>query len=103
MMPKTLDEEEDSDGLSLSSQSNDLNSRSATSKTSNTDKSGNASSEVQTELAKQETKLVKRSKALVLLVLLAAAAGCGTGKLRLGWTEKKSLRSSSNLPLRFFL
>jgi hypothetical protein len=103
MMPKALEEEEDSDGLSLvSSQSNEGNSSSASSKTWTTEKTA-TTSDAQSELAKQDNKLVKRSKALVLLVLLAAATVCGAGKLLLGWTERKSLRSSSKLPLPFFL
>jgi hypothetical protein len=79
MLPEILDE--DSDALSLSSQSNGGHSRSASSKSSSvTDKTGAHASDAQSELAQQETKLVKRSKVLVFFVLLAAAAGCGAGK-----------------------
>jgi hypothetical protein len=73
--------EEDSDVLSLSSQSDGGDARSATSKSSSmTDMTGAHASDAQSELAQQETRLVKRSKALVFFVLLAAAAGCGAGK-----------------------
>jgi hypothetical protein len=80
MLPKML--EDDSDVLSLSSKSDGGDTRSASSKTSSmTDTTGvNASDAPQSELAQQETRLVKRSKALVFFVLLAAAAGCGAGK-----------------------
>jgi hypothetical protein len=71
----------DSDVLSLSSQSDGGDSRSASSKSSSmTAKTGTHASDAQSELAQQETRLVKRSKALVFFVLLAAAAGCGAGK-----------------------
>jgi hypothetical protein len=70
MSPKALDEE----SRSLSSKNS-----SATDKTS----TAHASDAQSSELAQQETKLVKRSKALVLFVLLAAAAGLGAGKLLL--------------------
>jgi hypothetical protein len=79
MLPKMS--AKDSDVLSLSSQSNEGNSRCGSSKSSSmTDKTNAQASDTQSELAQQETKLVKRSKALVFLVLLAAAAGCGQGK-----------------------
>jgi hypothetical protein len=100
MMHKTLGKE-DNDGLSLSSESNEGNSRSASSERSSTDTTANES-DAQSEIAKQETNLVKWSKALVLLVLLAAAAGCGVGKLLLGWTQNKSLPSSSHVLLPIF-
>jgi hypothetical protein len=103
MMPKTLEEEEDSDGISLSSESSDEISRSASSKSVTTDTAAANASDAQSEIAKKETKLVKCSKALVFFVLLAAAAGCGAGKLLLGWTEKKYLRPSSDIPLPFSL
>jgi hypothetical protein len=78
MKPKTLEKEDSDDGRSLSSESNAENGRSA----SSTDTAANAS-DSQSEIAKQETKLVKCSQALVFLVLLAAAAVCGAGKLLL--------------------
>jgi hypothetical protein len=62
-----------------------------------TDKTNaNAPDARETELAKQETKLVKRSKCLVLFVLLAAATGCGAGKLllRLDRNETQPLLAS---------
>ena len=46
-----------------------------------TTSAGTSDAPEESELAQQETKLVKRSKCLVLFVLLAAAAGCGAGKL----------------------
>jgi hypothetical protein len=68
---------QDNNGISRSD-----SSRSDSSKNSSiTDKTGSHASEAQSELAQHETKLVKRSKALVFFVLLAAAAGCGAGKL----------------------
>jgi hypothetical protein len=87
MMPKTP-VKEDSDGLSLSSESNDENSRSASSKSSTLTATTANASDAQSEIAKQETKLVKWSQALVFLVLLAAAALCGAGKLLLGLDSK---------------
>ena len=89
--------DEDSDVLSLSSQSNEGMGKSISSMISSATGSKTSaiasSVALESELAQQETKLVKRSKCLVLFVLLAAAAGCGTGKLlmiRVG-TENKSL------------
>jgi hypothetical protein len=71
MSPGKLDE--DSDDLSQT-----------TIGTSTTERTNvNASYAQESELAQQETKLVERSKCLVLFVLLAAAAGCGAGKLLL--------------------
>jgi hypothetical protein len=79
MVPEMKDG--DSDVLSLSSQSDGGDTRSVTSKrSSTTDTTGANVPDAQSELAQQETRLVKRSKALVFFVLLAAAAGCGTGK-----------------------
>jgi hypothetical protein len=72
MSPEKLDEDSD-----------DLVSQ-PTIGTSTTERTNvNASYAQESELAQQETKLVKRSKCLVLFVLLAAAAGCGAGKLLL--------------------
>jgi hypothetical protein len=80
MVPEMKDG--DSDVLSLSSQSDGGETRSVSSKNSSMiDKTGaNVPDDAQSELAQQETKLVKRSKGLVFFVLLAAAAGCGAGK-----------------------
>jgi hypothetical protein len=77
MPPQKLDE--DVDDLSLMSHS----SRSVSmNRTSPSDKlNANAYDDRESELAQQETKLVKRSKCLVLFILLTAAAGCGAGKL----------------------
>jgi hypothetical protein len=97
IMPKTLVREHGDDAVSQSSHSNEEN---GSSKSSTTDKTATTSG-AQSEIAKQETKLVRCSKALVFLVLLAAAAVCGASKLLLGRTEIKSLRSSSYLPLPF--
>ena len=75
--------DQDSDVLSLSSQSsNEGISRGVSFKSSATNKTAlSASDTEESELAQHETKLVKRSKCLVFFVLLAAAAGCGAGKL----------------------
>jgi hypothetical protein len=70
MSPEMLDEDSDVEGSSRRSVS------------SSTDKTNsNASDAHESVLAQKETKHVKRSKYLVLFVLLAAAAGCGAGKL----------------------
>ena len=87
MSPEVLDDK-GFDVLSLSAQSNEGISRSVSSKISSTTGSKAsviASDALESELAQQETKLVKRSKCLVLFVLLAAAAGCGVGKLLMSW------------------
>jgi hypothetical protein len=79
MPPKTL-EEDSGDGLSLASQymSNDgSSSKSSCGASSNTDKTTNNSESQEPELARNETMLVRGSKALVFIVLLAATAGCG--------------------------
>ena len=76
--------DKDSDVRSLPSQSNEGISRSVSSSkisSATGSKTNVASDALESELAQQETKLVKRSKCLVLFVLLAAAAGCGAGKL----------------------
>jgi hypothetical protein len=82
---KNLKMSDDSTVHSESSrQDNNGISRSDSSKNSSmTDKTSSHASEAHSELAQHETKLVKRSKALVFFVLLAAAAGCGVGKLLL--------------------
>jgi uncharacterized protein HemX len=66
---------DDSDGFSHSSQS--VSNEGGTNDESSSSYKSN--SESQPELARNETKLVRRSKALVLIVLLAAAAACGAG------------------------
>jgi hypothetical protein len=69
----------DNDGISRSDSSRSFSSKNS----SMTDKTSSRASEAHSELAQHENKLVKRSKALVFFVLLAAAAGCGAGKLLL--------------------
>jgi hypothetical protein len=96
MSPQKLDE--DVDDLSLGSQS----SRSVS--TSDTTDANAPPDARESELAKKETKLVERSKFLVLLVLFVAAFGCGACKLLLIKTENKSFHLSSYLvALPFFL
>jgi class 3 adenylate cyclase len=82
MLPKAFLEEDD-DALSHSSPSNDGNSKSGASwiSSSATDKTTHAS-EAQTELAMNETRMVKYSKALVIFVLLAATAACAAATYR---------------------
>jgi hypothetical protein len=75
MTMEILDEDSDIEGSSHGGRSV---SSSWTDKTN-----ANASVAQESELAQKETRLVKRSKCLVLFVLLAAAAGCGAGKLLL--------------------
>jgi hypothetical protein len=98
MPPQKLDE--DVDDLSLISHSSNSVS---TNRTSPSDKiNANVHDDRESELAQQETKLVKRSKCLVLFVLLAAAAGCGAGKLYYRvWTEKKLFHLSSDTSASF--
>ncbi len=72
MFPEILDDDSDIEGSRRSA---------STSWTDQTN--ANVSDAQENELAQKETKLVKRSKCLVLFVLLAAAAGCGAGKLLL--------------------
>jgi hypothetical protein len=68
----------------MSEEDSDVEGSNGRSFSSSTDKTTSNVSEAQEiELAQKETKLVKRSKCLVLFVLLAAAAGCGAGKLLL--------------------
>jgi hypothetical protein len=88
--------DDDFDDLSRTSQSNE-GSVSTTDKTNS-----NASYVQESELAQRETKLVKRSKCLVLFVLLAAAAGCGAGKLLLSLNRNKSLCLSPDLTVPSF-
>jgi hypothetical protein len=77
MSPEISDEDSDVEGSS---------GRSVSSSTNKT--YSNESDAQESELAQRETKLVKRSKCLVLFVLLAAAAGCGAGKLLLSLNRK---------------
>jgi hypothetical protein len=93
-------EDERGDDISLISQSSRSVSTYVTSATEKPD--ANATDDRGSGLAQQETKLVNRSKCLVLFVLLAAAAGCGAGELLLLSFDLRSMRLPSDLPLPLF-
>jgi hypothetical protein len=79
MLPNTFFEDiEDGDDLSPSSQPMSKFGGSETSTPSTTDKTASCNSEGQSEIARNETRrTVRGSKALVLIVILAATAACG--------------------------
>jgi hypothetical protein len=79
MLPNTFFEDmEEGDNLSVSSQSMSEFGTSNTSAPSTTDKTASCNSEGQSEIARNDTRrTVRGSKALVLIVILAATAACG--------------------------
>ena len=78
MMPPEILKEEDNDDLSLSSQSMSDFGTSKTSAPSSSSRTG-GNSESQPELARNEEtrRLIRSSKALVLITILVATAACG--------------------------
>ena len=78
MLPKML-KEDDNDNLSVSSQSMSDFGASKTSAPSSSNRTSFESEQSQPELARNEEtrRLIRSSKALVLITILAATAACG--------------------------